>query len=107
MLCRLLATVSQRALCAGKHPSFHVYFVFKIVFSRLPPLLSQLWEALMTWCSKLKSKAHDIVPHFYKLGNQFSSDENLAIAQDLIRGSSFMQDGVNEEVSHVQQERTC
>ncbi|KIM56169.1 hypothetical protein SCLCIDRAFT_133150 [Scleroderma citrinum Foug A] len=51
------------------------------------------------WCSTLKLKARDIVPCFYKLGNQFSSDENLAITQDLIRGSLFVWDGVDEEGS--------
>ena len=60
----------------------------------------------MMWCSTLKSKARDTVPCFYKLGNQFSSEENLAIAQDLIKGSLFVWDGVDEEVSHAQQERT-
>ena len=60
----------------------------------------------MTWRSTLKSKARDIVPRFYKLGNQFSSEENLATARDLIGGSSFVRDGVDEEVSHAQGERT-
>ena len=55
----------------------------------------------MTWHSILKSKARNIVPHFYKLGNQFSVEENLAIAQDLIKGSSFVRDGVDEEVGHA------
>ncbi|KIM54395.1 hypothetical protein SCLCIDRAFT_137040 [Scleroderma citrinum Foug A] len=53
----------------------------------------------MTWRSTLKSKARDTVPRFYKLGNQFSSEENLAIAQDLIKGSLFVRDGVDEEGS--------
>ena len=53
----------------------------------------------MTWHSTLKLKAHDVVPHFYKLGNQFTAEENLAVAQDLIKGSSFVWDGVDEEVS--------
>ena len=53
----------------------------------------------MTWHSTLKSKARDVVPHFYKLGNQFAAEENLAVAQDLIKGSSFVRDGVDEEVS--------
>jgi len=65
------------------------------------PLALQLWEALMMWHSTLKSKARNIVPRFYKLGNQFPSEENLAIAQDLIRGSSFVRDGVDKEVSHT------
>ena len=63
------------------------------------PLPPQLWEALMTWRSMSKLKAHNVVPHFYKLGNQFTAEENLAIAQDLIKGSSFIWDGVDEEVS--------
>ena len=53
----------------------------------------------MTWRSMLKSKACDVVPHFYKLDNQFAAEENLAVAQDLIKGSSFVWDGVDEEVS--------
>ena len=53
----------------------------------------------MTWRSMLKSKACDVVPRFYKLGNQFAAEENLAVTQDLIKGSSFVQDGVDEEVS--------
>ena len=53
----------------------------------------------MTWRSTLKSKACDVVPRFYKLGNQFAAEENLAVAQDLIKGSSFIRDGVDEEVS--------
>jgi len=56
----------------------------------------------MTWRSTLKSKAHDIVPRFYNLGNQFSAKDNLATAQDVIRGSMFMWDGVDDEVSHTQ-----
>jgi len=56
----------------------------------------------MTWRSTLKSKARDIVPHFYNLGNQFSAEDNLATAQDLIRGSMFVRDGVDDEVSHTQ-----
>ncbi|KIM64571.1 hypothetical protein SCLCIDRAFT_23310 [Scleroderma citrinum Foug A] len=58
-----------------------------------------LWEALMMWRLILKSKARDIVLRFYKLGNQFSVEENLAIAQDLIKGSSFVRDGVDKEGS--------
>ena len=51
------------------------------------------------WCSTLKSRARDIVCRFYKLGDQFSAEVNLATVQDLIKGSAFLQGGIDEEVS--------
>jgi len=61
----------------------------------------------VTWHSTLKSRAHDVVHRFYKLGDQFSAEVNLATAQDLIKGSAFLQGGVDEEVSCAQKQLLC
>ncbi|KAF8436861.1 hypothetical protein L210DRAFT_961824 [Boletus edulis BED1] len=47
----------------------------------------------------LKSKAHELVLHFYMLGGDQSMDTNKANAEALIRGSSFMPDGADDEGS--------
>jgi hypothetical protein len=52
----------------------------------------------MSWHLTLKSKAQEIVPHFYALGNDLPPAENKAQAQILIRGSTFTFDGVDKEV---------
>lgn len=52
----------------------------------------------MSWRSTLKSKAREIVPRFYELGDDLPAAENKALAQTLIRGSTFTFHGVDEEV---------
>ncbi|KAG9317722.1 hypothetical protein JVU11DRAFT_1938 [Chiua virens] len=54
---------------------------------------------MMTWHSTLKSKAHELVPQFYSLGDRLTPAENKAKAQALIQGSTFTLDGVDEEGS--------
>ncbi|KAF8546499.1 hypothetical protein OG21DRAFT_1527787 [Imleria badia] len=49
-----------------------------------------IWEALMTWRSMLKAKAHDLVKCYYALGKDHSPDENKIKAEALIQGSMFM-----------------
>jgi len=61
----------------------------------------------VTWRSTLKSRACDVVHHFYELGDQFSAEVNLATAQDLIKGSAFLWGGINEEVSCAQKQLLC
>ncbi|KIM54994.1 hypothetical protein SCLCIDRAFT_86556, partial [Scleroderma citrinum Foug A] len=56
-------------------------------------LSTLLWEALMTWRSTLKVKAHEYVLRHYPLGGQRSAEENLLNAQALIRGAMFVRDG--------------
>ena len=58
----------------------------------------QLWEALMTWRSTLKAKAHKYVLRHYPLGSQQSAEENLLNAQALIRGAMLVRNGVDEDV---------
>ncbi|KIM61389.1 hypothetical protein SCLCIDRAFT_87285, partial [Scleroderma citrinum Foug A] len=53
-----------------------------------------LWEALMTWRSTIKAKAREYVMRHYPLGSNRSCKENLANAQELIRGATFVMDGV-------------
>ncbi|KAI6009978.1 hypothetical protein BKA83DRAFT_4133075 [Pisolithus microcarpus] len=48
-----------------------------------------LWEALMTWRSTLKAKAREYVVRHYLLGGNQPAEENLANAQELIRGAKF------------------
>ena len=60
----------------------------------------QLWEALMTWQSTLKVKAHKYILRHYPLGGQRSAEENLLNAQALIRGAMFVRDGVDEDICH-------
>ncbi|KAI6027636.1 hypothetical protein BKA83DRAFT_4490184 [Pisolithus microcarpus] len=55
-----------------------------------------LWEALMTWQSTLKAKAREYVVRHYLLGGNRLAEENLANAQELIRGAKFMRDGVED-----------
>ncbi|KAI6005575.1 hypothetical protein EDD15DRAFT_2358725 [Pisolithus albus] len=49
-----------------------------------------LWEALMTWRSTLKAKAHEYVMWHYPLGSNRPAEENLANAQELIWGAKFV-----------------
>ncbi|KAI5985592.1 hypothetical protein EDD15DRAFT_2373938 [Pisolithus albus] len=55
-----------------------------------------LWEALMTWRSTLKAKARKYVVWHYPLGGNRPAEENLANAQELIRGAKFVRDGVED-----------
>ena len=52
----------------------------------------------MTWHSTLKSKAQELVLHFYVLGEEIPPLDNKAQAQALICGSAFTFDGVDKEV---------
>lgn len=52
----------------------------------------------MTWRSTLKVKARDVVRRFYSLGEEHTAAENREQALDLIRGSAFTFNGVDEEV---------
>ncbi|KAI6023054.1 hypothetical protein BKA83DRAFT_4627261 [Pisolithus microcarpus] len=55
-----------------------------------------LWEALMTWRLTLKAKAREYVVQHYLLGSNRPAEENLANAQELIRGAKFVRDGVED-----------
>lgn len=55
----------------------------------------------MTWRSTLKSKARDMVPRFYPLGEELPPAENKVQAQELVRGSAFTFDGVDEQVCYT------
>lgn len=50
----------------------------------------------MTWHSTLKSKARELVPCFYMLGEEIPPLDNKAQAQALICGSAFTLDGINK-----------
>ena len=52
----------------------------------------------MSWQSTLKAKAHEYVTHHYLLGSQLSAEQNLHNAQELVCGTMFVRDGVNEDV---------
>ncbi|KAI5984137.1 hypothetical protein EDD15DRAFT_2375503 [Pisolithus albus] len=53
--------------------------------------------ALMTWWSTLKAKARKYVMRHYWLGGDRLAKENLANAQELIRGAKFVRDGTKED----------
>ena len=52
----------------------------------------------MTWRSTIKAKAREYVTRHYSLGSNRSCEENLANAQELIRGAMFVRDGVEPDV---------
>lgn len=52
----------------------------------------------MTWRSTIKAKAREYVVRHYPLGSNKSCEENLANAQELIRGAMFVRDGVEPDV---------
>ncbi|KIK20321.1 hypothetical protein PISMIDRAFT_105988 [Pisolithus microcarpus 441] len=50
----------------------------------------------MTWRLTLKAKAREYVVQHYLLGSNRPAEENLANAQELIRGAKFVRDGVED-----------
>jgi len=52
----------------------------------------------MTWRSTLKNKAREYVLQHYPLGGDRMPGENLANADELIRGATFVRDGVDDNV---------
>lgn len=83
---------------------FCIYFVLKTA-SRLPFIATMTTTALggaddLVLNIKIKGSWH--CSPLYNLGNQFATEENLATAQDLIRGSAFVRGGVDDEVSGAQ-----
>ena len=52
----------------------------------------------MTWRSTIKAKAREYVMRHYPLGGNRSCEENMANAQELIRGAMFVRDGVEADV---------
>lgn len=52
----------------------------------------------MSWRSTLKAKARDYVVRYYPLGGPRTPEENLASAEELLRGAQFVRDGVAEDV---------
>ncbi|KAG9314872.1 hypothetical protein JVU11DRAFT_3971 [Chiua virens] len=59
----------------------------------------QLWEALMTWHSTIKSKAHEIVLQFYDVGPTHDTVHNQLQASMLIKGAEFLRNGIDDEGS--------
>jgi hypothetical protein len=55
----------------------------------------------MSWRSTLKAKAREYVIRYYPLGGVRTPEENLASAEELIRGAKFVRDGVAEDVRVV------
>ena len=52
----------------------------------------------MTWRSTLKAKARKYVVRHYSLGGHQPAEDNLTKAQELVRGTMFVQDGIDEDV---------
>ena len=52
----------------------------------------------MTWRLTIKAKAHEYVVQHYPLGGNRTAKDNLANAQELICGASFVRDGVEQDV---------
>ncbi|KAG9309722.1 hypothetical protein JVU11DRAFT_10398 [Chiua virens] len=59
----------------------------------------QLWEALMTWRSTIKSKACEIVPQFYDVGSTHDVVHNQLQASMLIKGAEFLRNGIDDKGS--------
>ena len=53
---------------------------------------------MMTWRSTIKAKAREVLPQFHDIGAHHTQMENQSQAQALIKGATFLRDGVDNEV---------
>ena len=52
----------------------------------------------MTWRSTIKNKAREYIPRHYLLSSHQTPEENMTNANELIRGATFVRDGVDDDV---------